>query len=303
MYQTYDIEVLDHPGLSMSLAEKTTLQDSLCKLGALCLNPLPKYQVFDTTSCNALDDKIIVIARQNGEPVAFLSTIWLPITALDTPLLHSGLTVIHPAHQKTGVNLDLFANLFLHLIKEHPGGFWMSTLAEVISSLVHVSKYTTRVFPSPEWSNQHPLGLPSEVHVAIAREISEKHRDKMLISPSAIFDEDVFVFRGSNDSDQGEAFQKDADNERYWHRDREASCFYRKLLRRNKGDEILQISFLDPTHLANHMRSQRFTGKYGTRASKVTLPQLQVLVLLTLTDNLYRFEGLEMVLSAVDCVS
>ncbi|KAJ0167898.1 hypothetical protein CTA2_12311 [Colletotrichum tanaceti] len=269
MHRTYEIEVLDHPGLHMSLAEKTTLQDSLCKLGALCLDPLPKYQVFDTTSCDALDDKTIVIARQKGDPVAFLSTIWLPITALDTPLLHSGLTVIHPAHQKTGVNLDLFANLLLHLIKEYPGGFWMSTLAEVISSLVHVSKYSTRVFPSPEWSSQHPSGLPWDVHISIAREISAKHRDKMLISPSAIFDEDSFVFRGSNDSEQGEAFLKDADDERYWHRDREASSFYRKLLRRNKGDEILQISFLDPTHLASHMRSQRFAGKYSKRASKL----------------------------------
>ncbi|KZL64520.1 membrane protein [Colletotrichum tofieldiae] len=278
MHQAYNIEVLDRPGHIMSQDEKTALQDSLCRLGALCLSPLPKYQVFDRTSPSALDDKLIVIARHNGELVAFISTIWLPIMALDKPLLHSGLTVIHPTYQKSGINLDMFANLFLHLVNDHPEGFWMSTLAAVISSLVNISKYTTRVFPSPEWSRCHPSNLPSEHHLAIAREINANHRDKMLISPNAVFDEDVFVFKGSNDSDQGEAFQRDMDDERYWHRDQEASVFFRKLLRRNKGDEVLQISFLEPAHLASHMRSQRFASKYGDRASKVTCVQLKQVI-------------------------
>ncbi|KZL85353.1 hypothetical protein CI238_07360 [Colletotrichum incanum] len=270
MHRAYNIEVLDHPGLTMTQEEKTALQDSLCKLGALCLSPLPKYQVFDRTSPSALDDKVIVMARRNGELVAFISTIWLPIMTLGKPLLHSGLTVIHPTYRKSGINLDMFANLFLHLINDRPEGFWMSTLAAVISSLVNISKYTTQVFPSPEWSSHHPSNLPSEHHLAIAREISANYREKMLISPKAVFDEDVFVFRGSNDSDQGEAFQKDLDDQRHWHRDREASIFFRKLLRRKKGDEVLQISFLDPAHLASHMKSQRFAGKYSERASKVT---------------------------------
>ncbi|KAK1974490.1 hypothetical protein LZ30DRAFT_405647 [Colletotrichum cereale] len=269
MHQPYSIEVLAHPGLTMGRYEATALQNSLCHLGAICLNPLPNYQVFDKAAPAALDDKLIVIARYKNEVVAFLSAIWLPITALDKPLLHSGLTVIHPAYRKSGISLDLHAHLLLHLVSNHPEGFWISTLAAVISSLVNVSKYTTQVFPSPEWSSHHLTGQPSAHHLAMAREISANHRDKMLISPSAVFDERSFVFRGSNDSDQGEAFRKDVDDQRYWHRDQETSTFFRKLLRPNMGDEVLQISFLDPKYLAKHMSSQRFAGKYGNRAAKL----------------------------------
>lgn len=41
----------------------------------------------------------------------------------------------------------------------------------------------------------------------------------MLISPNAVFDEEKFVFRGSN-AGEGKVFQKDVDDEQYWHRDR-----------------------------------------------------------------------------------
>ncbi|KAK2052793.1 hypothetical protein LY76DRAFT_598344 [Colletotrichum caudatum] len=269
MQKAHSIEVLDHPGLNLSGDEATKLQDSLCQLGALCFNPLPKYQVFDKASPDAMDNKVIAVARSGDEIIAFLSALWLPITALDRPVLHSGLTVIHPAHRGSGISLHLFAHLFLHLINSHPEGFWMSTLAAVISSLVNVSKYTTRVFPSPEWSSRHPAGRPSAHHLALAREISANHRDKMLVSPSAVFDEDAFVFRSAKDSAQGGALLKDVDDQSSWHRDREASAFFRGLLRPDTGDEVLQISFLDPKHLAKHMKSQRFAKEYSQRAGKL----------------------------------
>ncbi|KAK1975245.1 cytochrome P450 [Colletotrichum cereale] len=150
--------------------------------------------VFDKTSPTALNDKVIAIARYEREPVAFISTICLPIAGLDKPLLHTGLTVIHPAHRKSGITLDMFAD---------------------------------------------PSGRPSEHHLAIARDISANHRDKMLISPSVVFDEAAFVFRGSNDSLHEQAFRKDVDDQWYWHRDHEASVFIRKLFRQDKGDEVL----------------------------------------------------------------
>ncbi|KAK1598835.1 uncharacterized protein LY79DRAFT_586375 [Colletotrichum navitas] len=263
------IEVLTHPGITLSRDEKTKLQDSFCHLGRLCLSPLPKYQVFDKASPTSLDDKVIVVSRCKDEVIAFLSAIWLPITSPDRPLLHSGLTVIHPAHRGSGISLDLYAHLCLHLINKLPDGFWTSTLAAVISSLVNVSIYTTQVFPSPGWSSHQSTGQPSAHHLAIAQEISANHRDKMLISPSAVFDENSFVFRGSNNSDQGESFRKDIDDQLYWHRDQKASAFFRNLLRPNTGDEVLQISYLDPKYLAKHMKSQRFAERYSDRAAKV----------------------------------
>lgn len=256
MSQPYTFEVLDRPGLQWTQAAITELQEELRGLGALCLGFLPEYQVFDRSK-GALNDKLIACARKDGKVVGFVSAVWLPIPGLADPVLHTGLTVVHPELQQTGLVIDLLAALSPYTLGKYPKGLWITTLAEVISSLVRVSLFTTQSFPSPQWTKEHPSGKPSPTHLLIAREISLKHRDKMLISPDAVFEESTFVFRGSNASVQGSVFKKDIEDQRYWHRDSKASRYYKSMLRRNAGDEVLQISFLEPAHFVQALRSPR----------------------------------------------
>ncbi|KAK7729221.1 hypothetical protein SLS63_006353 [Diaporthe eres] len=241
----YDLEVLDRPGTTQSVEEISRLRSQLCQLGKLCFDPLPDYQVFERSSSTSFHDKIIVLAKQGDELIAFLSAVVLPISGRKDPVVHTGLTVIHPSHRKSGVIHSLFAGLFLHLFSIYPNGLWLSTLSGIITSLGHIAAYTSNVFPSPQWNEAHPTARPSDTHLQIAGEISAKYRQMLLISPEAHFDERAFVFRaqtprlgGRPSADAAKVLKQD-------HRNLTLTRFYRDLLR-DPGDEVLQVSYFDP---------------------------------------------------------
>lgn len=244
-------------------------------MAKLCLHPLPNYQVLSHNIDDAFENKLLVLARdaeKSDKLVGFVSAVFLPIEGLNGDLIHTGLTVVHPDYRKTGMVHQLFATLFVQLFSEYPKGLWLSTRAAVITSLVHIAKHTTNVFPSPEWEAQHPEG-PSATHLLIARDITKRHRAQMLIGPQAEFDEKTFVCLGSNDTEEGQAFIKDVDNAEYWHLDEKYSGFYRRLLRRgsSSGDEVLQISFLDPEHVLrmSTSRTPEFTKEWEHKFSRL----------------------------------
>lgn len=241
----YDLEVLDRPGITKPKENISALRTQLCQLGRLCFNPLPNYQVFEQPSETSFDDKIIVLAKSDDETIAFLSAVILPIPGLEDPVVHTGLTVIHPDHRKSGIIHSLFAALFLQIFSAYPNGLWLSTLSAIITSLGHIATYTSKVFPSPQWNQEHPTARPSDIHLRIAREINMKHRPRMLIPSEAHFDEGVFVFRAPKPTLVGSSFDDDKGDSKQNHRDPALTRFYKSLLR-GPGDEVLQISYFDP---------------------------------------------------------
>jgi hypothetical protein len=238
--------VYDRPGLENSPAENSSLVEELKRLASLSLNPLPNYQCFSSAS-NALDDKVIVTAHSKvrndngtsgkGSLIAFTSAVLLKVVGLDGgEVFHTGLTVVDPLVRRQGLLVQLFSQLILHVYSSRSteDRIWITSLAEIPNSLVHVAIFMANVFPSPF------LSSPNATHLLIARSIDKEHRKKMLISPNAVFDEEHFVFKGSNDSEEGNVFLKNADDPQYWHRNRELNDYYRSLLQ-NKGDEVLQV--------------------------------------------------------------
>jgi hypothetical protein len=250
----------DRPGLSWTPARCHEIRSELRKVASHCLSPLPSYQCL-SSSPHAFDDKLLIIARSRttNEIVAFVSAVYLPVP--DIPLLlHTGLTCILPEYRRSGLTIMLFHHVFVHMVSQHPGGFWLSSLAEVPSSLVSINTYATNVFPSPP-----PGKRPSDTHLHIARTVSEKHRDAMLITPTAIFEEDAFVFRGSNPV--GSPFRKDVDDPVYHHRRTATNEYYRSLFRRNMGDEAFQVGFVDPNRIMEAMGEERFEKRAQVRVN------------------------------------
>lgn len=242
---TYSFQVLDRPALVLSTAARSGLVHELRALAATCLQPLPDYQCLSTAP-DALDDKLIVIMRDKPTKriIAFVSAVYLKVRLLSTSteestVLHTGLTCVAPALRRQGLVMPLFLHLFAYL-RARPTfakGLWLTSLAEVPSTLGNIGEYITDVFPSPGRT------APSDVHLRIARVVDTRYRATMLVAPTARFDEETFVFRGSNPP--GSCFRKDTDDPRYHHRDASINEFYRKLLGRNEGNEVLQVGFLD----------------------------------------------------------
>lgn len=244
--------VHDRPVLTYPLTKTAELVDELRRFASLSLNPLPNYQIFSSA-----DDKVVVTAHLktptgNGPLLAFTSAVLIPIPSLppnEREVLHTGLTVIAPELRRKGMLVQLFTRLILHVYSSRPlnSRLWVTSLAEVPNSLVHIANFFLDVFPSPSKT------VPGEKDLLIARAIDREHREKMLISPRAMFDEEKFVFRGSN-SGEGNVFRKDVDDEQYWHRDRVMNDFYRELLR-GEGDEVLQVAYIDAKKIAASLKA------------------------------------------------
>lgn len=250
----FEFELYLCPGMHWSPSRRKAFISELRPLASKCLHPLPDYQCL-SYDVSALDDKLFIIARRSADSdiVAFTSAVFLP---MKTPqqhrdasshsqsfnVFHTGLTCISPDIRRQGMTIELFARIFIFMTDRHPEGFWLTNLAEVPSSLVSISHYATQVFPSPT------LKTPSTMHLHIAKSISKYYRDALHISPDAVFDENRFVFTGSNPP--GSCFRKSRDNRQFHHRNEAVNEFYRNLLGEKEGSEVLQVAYVSRSRIA-----------------------------------------------------
>ncbi|GJE92010.1 hypothetical protein PsYK624_081630 [Phanerochaete sordida] len=252
----------------MSSAARSSLVKELRELAATSLQPLPDYQCLSGMP-DALNDKLIVTMRDDatGRVAAFVSAVYMQIAlrAGDPPrtVLHMGLTCIAPALRRQGLMVPLFMHLYIYLhdLPECHDGLWITSLAEVPSTLGKIAEGMVDVYPSPSFPE------PSDVHLRIARAVDERYRSAMGISPDAQFDAENFVFRGSNPP--GSCFRKDSEDPQFYHRDAEINEFYRRLLGRDEGNEVLQVGFLDWERILGsgrkHAQTESYTDEVKTK--------------------------------------
>ncbi|MFL5322054.1 MAG: hypothetical protein ACJ790_20500 [Myxococcaceae bacterium] len=230
----YRFEWYLRPGKQLSDERKERLQSELCELGALCLHPLPDYQVFAKKK-DALDDKALVIARRaDGKMAAFCSAVLLEIEGVGE-VLHLGLLCVHPEDRRGGLTHRLSKRLTLrYALHRRFRRFWITNVACVLSSLGTFARNTATPHPAPG-------SQPGETTWKIARAFDRDHREKAYVQPGATFDPDSFVFRRSG---KGTAFQKSAEDKQFFHRDPQLNDFFKPMLNFEDGDEMLQVGSL-----------------------------------------------------------
>jgi hypothetical protein len=225
------------------------LVDELRRVAAACFSEIPEYQAL-TGARDELSDKVITLARdrRDGRLLGFCSAVLLEVPRM-RPVLHLGLTCVHPDARSGGLTHKLTSRLVVrYLVRRRPlGRLWVSNVACVLSSLGNVARNFEDVYPAPGGRS-----LPTAKHLRVAHAIDASYRDKIAINPDAVLDPRAFVFRGSV---RGTPFQKRADDARYFHREDTLNDFYRDLMRFDDGDETVQVG-----------RVSLFTGfRYGLR--------------------------------------
>jgi hypothetical protein len=256
-----DFELHDREGGDWTDHQKSQLSQELQTFASTCLFP---HNCLSSNFSTAFDDKIIAIARSSTTRmiVGFTSAVFLKgFNDKSVPfVLHTGLTCVSENLRRQNLTIFLFYHIFVRLCSSYPEGFWLSNLAGITSSLGSISRYGTNVYPSPSFPT------PSSMHRLIAKTIDLCHWSKMLVSSSAVFDSERFVFLGSNKP--GSCFYKDRDDVRYADRQSTINEFYRKLLRKDGGDEVLQIAFVNSEQLFDSRYESRFE-KLEDRKSKL----------------------------------
>lgn len=227
-------EVLFYPGRRLGEKACADLVKELREVAAECFYDTPSYQALSGKQ-EELERAVICVGRdEHGRLLGFCSALALPVEG-HGHVLHLGLTCVHPDARGLNLTHHLTSKLLLkYLIKESMfKETWISNCACVLSSLGNVAMYFENLYPSP-----YGVAQPSRTHMQIAKSIDAHYRESIAINDSAEFNAEKFVFEGSVD---GTVFEKDAEDERFHHRDRALTEFYQDLLNFENGDEALQI--------------------------------------------------------------
>jgi len=221
----------------------------LRSLASKCFPSLPDYQCLSLSNPGCLDDKILVVARRwdTDEIVGFTSAVYYEVPDVGT-VLHTGLTCVRPSVRRSGVTIFLFSHLFPHVLKFYPDGIWVTSLAEIPSSLVSLLQVTTNVFPSRQRSS------PSPIHIHIAKTLTASYRHHINAPSEATLDVSTFIFRDSRPP--GSPFRTNPFDPALQHRNKADNDFYRSMMKKEGGDDVLQVGFLDPVKVSKRMQAR-----------------------------------------------
>lgn len=237
MNRKFNFDVHFYPGKTLNDLELAEFVGELRSVASGCFDEVPYYQAL-TGDREELSRAVIITAKdKRGNLKGFCSALVLPVASVGD-VLHLGLTCVHPSARGAGLTHKLSSKLLLkYLIKESPlSETWISNCACVLSSLGNVAMYFEDIYPSP--FNQEG---PSITHMNIAKAIDASYRDPIAINENAKFNWETFVFEGSvNDT----SFQKESEDKRYHHRNKNLTRYYQSILNFNNGDEVLQIGKL-----------------------------------------------------------
>lgn len=232
--KNFNYQVYFYPGKTLSDAKLAELVAELREVASSCFDDVPNYQAL-TGKREELARAVIVVARdKNMRAKGFCSALLLPVENVGS-VLHLGLTCVHPSARGKKLTHKLSQKLLLKfLLKESPlAETWITNCACVLSSLGNVAMYFEEIYPSPYGEE-----VPSLTHLNIAKAIDKYYREPIAINEDAKFNEETFVFEGSVD---GTTFQKDGEDKRYHHRNKEITSYYQGILDFSRGDEVLQI--------------------------------------------------------------
>ncbi|KAJ7705489.1 hypothetical protein B0H17DRAFT_1038119, partial [Mycena rosella] len=136
----------DQPGFHLPVDKQAELRKELLQMAHASLDPVPNYQCLSSVP-DALDDKIIESSDAYPPPCR-IHVRRLPRRSRPRAcIIHTGLTVAVPSLQRTGILMQLFVQLFQHVMALHPHGMWATALAAVLSSLVQSEKVLYNAHP------------------------------------------------------------------------------------------------------------------------------------------------------------
>lgn len=225
--------VYSRPGSYLSDEELSTLHGELVSVAEECFEDVPYYQCL-TGLREEYKFLIIAVARgENGRALAFSSSYVFHSEEVGE-FLHLGLTCVRPTARRMGLTYKLSSKVLLNYLIRYSffKPVWISNVACVLSSLGNVALFFEDVYPSPFVKH------PTNKHNLIAQLIDENYRWQCYINKTAQFDENEFVFRKSV---AGTGFMKCGTDEKYYHRNKDLTDFYKRLINFDDGDELLQV--------------------------------------------------------------
>ena len=234
-----DIRIVERPGVWMTPAQLDAL---LADLRAVVAESVPggtlDYGVF-TGAPERLRQAIVTILydKESRQPVAFNALALLPVTVAgrDEEVLHFGLAMVSPHYRGRGLAWALYGlTVMLMFAHRQLRPMWISNVTQVPSVFGLVSDSLANVYPSAR-----PGSRRSFTHLAIARQIMQRHRDVFGAGPTAGFDADRFVITAGYTTGSRNLMKRFDDAPR--HRNDLYNDYCQSGLDYARGDDFLQL--------------------------------------------------------------
>ncbi|HSZ83639.1 MAG TPA: hypothetical protein VLA14_15245 [Polyangia bacterium] len=245
-----DVEavIYDRPGLWMDDARLARLQAELQTVARAAVPGSLAYGVLKGERA-PFENRLVVVARNttSGEVAGFNALPWLTVElgGRTVTVMHFGLLIIHPRHQRQGLQGLLYglgAFSAFHRSTDRP--LWISNVTEVPAVFGAVCDQVQAPYPS--FRGDAP---PTPTQRALATAIMDRHRHEFGVGPEAGFDADRFVITGSY-TGGSDALKKTFESAPPY-RDPACNDFCRAQLDYGRGDDFLQIGQLDATVVTN----------------------------------------------------
>jgi hypothetical protein len=261
---TLEATIYDRPGLWMDDGRLAGLQREITEVAQAALPGTLNYGVF-LRERRPYQNRLIVVGRTRvgGAAAGFNALPWLDVRLGDRtmPVMHFGLLVIHPRHQRQGLQGLLYGlgafNAY-HRVRQRP--LYISNVTEVPAVFGAICDQT--VAPFPHYCSSEP---PPPLYRDIARAILQQHRHEFGVGPEAVFDADRFVIQGSYTGGSEGLKRRFDDLPGY----RVDTCnqFCRAQLDYDRGDDFLQIARLDHTVISNWL-TRRIPAEFRPRLAR-----------------------------------
>jgi len=270
----YRVEVYDQPGRWMGDAALGHLSDTLQEIAERSMDAVPDYGVFSGDR-KAFANRIVgvVYANRTDEPVAFTAMVYLPILLQGRiePVLHLGLTMIKKRFRGQRIQGPLFEKfMFPAFYNQLKRGFVLTNIAASPAGIGSVSDYFEDAYPHYGGANECRAH-----HREVADKVLTYYRHEFGCAPSAELDPKTFVVRGSNDPEQGGAWQFIREDPVSRYKREECNEFCRERLRFDRGDELFQVANVDLIRGALGVLRRRSSRKRAAqRAEAANVPAM-----------------------------
>jgi hypothetical protein len=246
-----DVEatIYDRPGLWMDDARLARLQEDIRCVAAAAVPGALDYGVL-LPERRPFENRLVVVGRRadSGEVVGFNALPWLAVKlrGRTVNVMHMGLLIIHPRHQRQGLQGLLYGlgafNAY-HRAKDRP--LWISNVTEVPAVFGAICDQIRE--PYPHYARRAP---PPPAYRELAEAIMAQHRHEFGVGPQAGFDGERFVITGSYTGGGSDALKKTFDSAPRYRADA-CNDFCRAQLDYGRGDDFLQIGQMDLTVITN----------------------------------------------------
>ena len=272
-----ETRIVERPGLWMSAKELEVLSSELVEVAS---HTLPKgdldYGVF-SGSAEAMKNTVITLVRRksDGRPIAFNALALMDIDLGNRPLrvLHLGLVMVDPNEQSRGLSWVLYGlTCLLLFFRNQLRPLWISSVTQVPAVVGMVAETFSEVYPAPDMARNRSLK-----HLLIARQIMQHHRHVFGVGDDAGFDEDRFVI--TNAYTGGSDNLKKTFDEAPKHRKERFNDFCREQLDYGRGDDVLQLGFMDLASTRRYVQNSVPSGALFGLLVAVTFATLQRLIL------------------------